>query len=115
MEASILAGALKRLPPKTAAQITEVLMTCCKLTADAATRVLESWSGIEADPAPVYAWGLAHEEADVRLQTTWLIGHRRDAEALALLGPLLHDEDAGIRTMAAWSVVQCVGAQGTLL
>lgn len=115
MEASILAGALKRLPPKTAAQITEVLMTCCKLTADAATRVLESWSGIEADPTPVYAWGLAHEEADVRLQTTWLIGHRRDAEALALLGPLLQDEDAGIRTMAAWSVIQCVGAQGTLL
>ncbi len=115
MESSILAGALKRLPAATAAQITEVLITCCKLNADAATRVLESWSGIEADPTPVYAWGLAHEEDDVRLQTTWLIGHRRDEKALPLLAPLLKDEDAGIRTMAAWSVVQCVGAQGTLL
>jgi HEAT repeat protein len=115
MESSILAGALKRLPSATAAQITEVLMTCCKLTADAATRVLESWGGIEADPTSVYAWGLAHNEADVRLQTTWLIGHRRDEKALPLLAPLLKDEDAGIRTMAAWSVIQCVGAQGTLL
>jgi HEAT repeat protein len=112
LESAALAGALKRLPPKTAAGITKVLMTCCKLSADAATRVLESWSTIDANPAALYSWGLAHEEPDVKLQTVWLIGHRKDASALALLGPLLDDSDVALRTMAAWSVLQCTANAG---
>lgn len=107
LESASLAGALKRLPPKTAAGITEVLMSCCKLSADAATRILESWSTIDADPTAVYAWGLAHPETDVRLQTVWLVGHRKDTAALAQIAPLLADPDVAIRTMAAWSVLQC--------
>lgn len=112
LESAALAGSLKRLPPKTAAGITDVLMTCCKLSADAATRVLESWSTIDADPSALYTWGLAHEEPDVKLQTVWLIGHRKDAAALALLGPLLENPDVALRTMAAWSVLQCTAGEG---
>ena len=48
----------------------------------------------------------------MKLQTVWLIGHRKDASALALLGPLLDDADVALRTMAAWSVLQCTANAG---
>lgn len=109
MEATVMAGALKRLPPQMAAQITETLIHCCPLKKDAATRLLESWGWIASDPSKVYAWGLAHKEADIRMQTIWLIGQRKDEGALQLLVPFLTDEDAGIRGMAAWAIVHIAG------
>ena len=109
MEATVMAGALKRLPPQMAAQITETLIHCCPLKNDAATRLLESWGWIAGDASKIYAWGLAHKEADIRMQTIWLIGQRKDESALELLVPFLTDDDAGIRGMAAWSIVHIAG------
>jgi HEAT repeat protein len=106
LQASVMAGALKRLPGPLALQITTTLFTCCRLEGDAATRLLESWGYINADASSVYAWGLAHKEADVRMQTLWLIGQRRDEVALARAAAFLGDEDAGIRGMAAWAIVR---------
>ncbi len=111
MEATVMAGALKRLPPKMALQLTQALIGCCKLKGDAATRVLESWGFINADATSVYAWGLNHAEADVRMQTIWMIGQRKDANAIPLLKPFLTDEDPGIRGMAAWSIIHMNGGQ----
>ena len=110
MEQAVLAGSLKRLPAAKAAKITDILMTCCKLTPDAATRVLESWSTIQADPTKVYAWGLGNEQADVRLQTVWLVGHRKDLNALHTISALLKDKDPAIRAMAAWSIIHTAGS-----
>ena len=109
MEAIVMAGALKRLPPAMASQITETLIHCCPLKNDAATRMLESWGWIASDATKVYDWGLGHKEADIRMQTIWLIGHRKDEAALARLVPFLQDQDAGIRGMAAWSIVHIAG------
>jgi len=109
MESSVLAGSMKRLPGKIALQITETLMTCCKLKGDAATRLLESWAFIHADATAVYHWGLTHKEADVRMQTIWMVGHRKDAAAVPLIAPFLEDEDPGIRGMAAWSIIHING------
>ena len=110
MEATVMAGAMKRLPPQLALQITETLLTCCKLKGDAATRLLESWGFISANPAKIYAWGLGHSDPDVRMQTVWVIGQRRDAGAIPLLAPFLDDTDEGIRGMAAWSIIHIEGA-----
>jgi len=109
MEATVMAGALKRLPPKMASQITETLIHCCPLKNDAATRLLESWGWIASDASKVYDWGLKHKEADIRMQTIWLIGQRKDEAAIERLVPFLKDEDAGIRGMAAWSIVHIAG------
>ena len=110
MEATVMAGAMKRLPPQLAQQITETLLTCCRLKGDAATRLLESWGFISANPAKIYAWGLGHADPDVRMQTVWVIGQRRDAGAIPLLEPFLEDKDEGIRGMAAWSIIHIEGA-----
>jgi hypothetical protein len=109
MESTVLAGAMKRLPGKIALQITQTLMSCCKLKGDAATRLLESWAFINADATAVYRWGLTHQEADVRMQTIWMVGHRKDAAAISLLAPFLGDEDSGIRGMAAWAIIHTNG------
>lgn len=109
MEATVMAGALKRLPPQMASQITETLIHCCPLKNDAATRMLESWGWIASDASKVYDWGLVHKEADIRMQTIWLIGQRKDEAAIERLVPFLKDEDAGIRGMAAWSIVHIAG------
>lgn len=109
MEATVMAGALKRLPPQMAAQITETLIHCCPLKNDAATRLLESWGWIASDAGKIYDWGLAHKEADIRMQTVWLIGQRKDEAAIERLVPFLKDGDAGIRGMAAWSIVHIAG------
>lgn len=111
MEATVMAGALKRLPPKMALQVTQALIGCCQLKGDAATRVLESWGFINADATTVYAWGLKHAEADVRMQTIWMIGQRKDVNAIPLLKQFLDDEDPGIRGMAAWSIIHMNGGQ----
>lgn len=109
MEATVMAGALKRLPPSLASQVTETLLTCCPLKNDAATRLLESWGWIKSDATKVYDWGLSHKEADIRMQTIWLIGQRKDETAIARLVPFLKDADPGIRGMAAWSIVHTAG------
>lgn len=111
MEATVMAGALKRLPPKMALQVTQALIGCCKLKGDAATRLLESWGFINADATSVYAWGLKHAEADVRMQTIWMIGQRKDLNAIPLLRDFLEDSDPGIRGMAAWSIIHMNGGQ----
>ena len=110
MEQAVLAGSLKRLPPDKASKITDILMSCCKLTPDAATRVLESWSTIQADASNVYLWGLGNEQADVRLQAVWLVGHRKDLNALQRISNLLKDKDPAIRAMAAWSIIHTAGS-----
>ena len=110
MESTVMAGAMKRLPPTLALQITETLLTCCRLKGDAATRLLESWGFIAANPSKIYTWGLAHADADVRMQTLWVIGQRRDAAAISLAAPFLDDQDDGIRGMAAWAIIHIEGA-----
>lgn len=109
MESAVLAGSLKRMPGAMAGEITTTLLTCCQLKADAATRLLESWGWITSDPEAVYKWGLGHENADVRLQTLWLIGQRKDPEVLAKVATFLKDEDPALRGMAAWAIIHTAG------
>ncbi len=111
MEATVMAGAMKRLPAATALQLTKTVIACCHLKGDAATRMLESWGFIKADPTVVYDWGLAHAEPDVRMQTIWVIGHRKDATALPRLVRFLDDSDPGIRGMAAWAIIHTRGSE----
>jgi HEAT repeat protein len=105
MESTVVAGSLKRLPPDLASQITEAVLTCCKLKSDVAARVLESWGWIDSDATKVYKWGLAHEHADVRLQTLWLIGQRQDRGMVEAAAGFLKDPDLAIRGMAAWAII----------
>ena len=105
MEATVAAGSLKRLPPRVASEITQVVLGCCKLKPDVAGRLLESWGWIDSDASSVYAWGLTHEDADVRLQTLWLVGQRRDRSMLEPLAGFLDDSNEAIRGMAAWAIV----------
>ena len=71
--------------------------------------MLESWGWVPNDAGFLIAWGLAHKEMDVRLQTLWLIGHRREAASVAQIREFLTDENAGIRTMAAWAIIHSAG------
>ena len=105
LEAAVMAGAIRRLPLAVAREVTKTLITCCPLPADTATRLLESWGWNGGDAGFLYQWGLAHTDADVRLQTLWLIGHRRDASTVPELSTFLKDENPGIRTMAAWAII----------
>ena len=109
LDSSVAAASLRRVRPKIAAQISEDLMTCCKLTSDSGTRLVESWAWIKADAAKIYEWGLHNENADIRMQTVWLVGEREDREQLEIIIPMLKDEDSGIRGMAAWSIVRIIG------
>lgn len=113
MQAAVAAGALKRLPGDMALQITTTLLQCCKLSADAGTRLLESWAWVESDPEIVYKWGLANPEADIRLQTIWMMGERKDKTAIARLTQFLSDEDPALRGMAAWAIIHTVGDRYT--
>jgi len=109
MEATVMAGAIRRLPEDLVREVTQTLISCCVLSPDTATRMLESWGWVANDAGFLYDWGLAHQEVDVRLQTLWLIGHRRDASAAATIRTYLKDENPGIRTMAAWAIIHSAG------
>lgn len=113
MQATVAAGALKRIPPKLAGQITATLLKCCQLKADAATRLVESWGSISADPEGVFKWGLANADADIRLQTLQIIGRRRDKHVMEQVAGFLSDEDPAIRGMAAWAIIHTIG-DGTM-
>lgn len=109
MEASVMAGAIRRLPTDMVHDMTRTLITCCPLTSDTATRVLESWGWVPNDAGFLIEWGLSHQEVDVRLQTLWLIGHRREAASVNRIREFLTDENPGIRTMAAWAIIHSAG------
>ena len=109
LDSSVAAASLRRVRAEIAVQISENLMSCCKLTSDSGTRLLESWAWIDADPKKAYEWGLHHENADIRMQAVWLVGERKDREYMEAIVPMLKDEDSGIRGMAAWSIVRIIG------
>lgn len=111
LEQSLAAASLRRMPPAVATRITETLFECCKLGADVATRLIESWGWIDGDAAPVYDWSLHHADSDVRMQGVWLVGQRRDRAAVARIIPLLKDPESHVRGMAAWAVVRILGDQ----
>ncbi len=100
------AASLRRLPVDVATRISDKVTTCCGLASDVAARLVEAWAWIDASPAKIVEWGLAHTDTDVRMQTVWLIGQREARKYLDVLVPLLKDHDSGIRAMAAWSVVR---------
>ncbi|MBI4694837.1 MAG: HEAT repeat domain-containing protein [Gammaproteobacteria bacterium] len=109
MQATVAAGALKRMPANLAGQITATLLKCCQLKPDAATRLIESWGSITANPDSIFKWGLANADADIRLQTLQVIGRRRDKNVLEQVAGFLADEDPAIRGMAAWAIIHTVG------
>lgn len=109
LEATIMAGAVRRLPPEIARDITKTLISCCHLKTDIATRLLESWGWVASDPAFVYTWGLQNTDMEVRLQTLWLVGHRKDTAWLAKIAPYLNDEIPALRAMAAWAIIHTAG------
>ena len=109
LDSSVAAASLRRMNTDIAVQISENLMSCCKLTSDSGARLIESWAWIDADPAKIYAWSLNNENADIRMQAVWLVGQREDREYLEKIIPMLKDEDSGIRGMAAWSIVRIIG------
>lgn len=104
LNAEVGASALRRLPPELAHRLTLELFAL-SLRPDPGSRLLESWRAIEWDASDVYAWGLANENADVRMQTLWLAGQRQERTMLKQLEKYLGDKDPRIRGMAAWAIV----------
>ena len=92
------------MPPALAHEMSLELFAL-DLRPDPGTRLLESWRAIEWDASEVYAWGLSQKNADVRMQTLWLVGQRQDRAMLAVLGEHLDDPDARVRGMAAWAII----------
>ncbi|MGE0486392.1 MAG: HEAT repeat domain-containing protein [Gammaproteobacteria bacterium] len=111
LDPSVAAASLRRMPPAVASRITDALLECCKLGSDVGTRLVEAWGTIEADPAHLYAWALGNANPDIRMQAIWLVGERGDRAYLERIAPMLKDDDAGLRGMAAWSVVRILGAE----
>jgi HEAT repeat protein len=111
LDASVAAASVRRLRTDVAVQVSETLMSCCELSSDTGTRLIESWGWIDADPKKIYDWGLNHENSDIRMQAVWLVGHRDDREYLDRIIPMLKDDDGGIRGMAAWTIVHMLGEQ----
>lgn len=109
LEQSLAAASLRRMPGPIAAKISDTLIECCKLSNDAATRMIESWGWVKGDPQHIYEWGLAHADSDIRMQTAWLVGQRRDRANVTRLMPLLKDAEGGVRGMAAWAIVRILG------
>lgn len=104
LNAEVGASALRRLPPALAHKLS-VELFALNLRPDPGGRLLESWRAIEWDASEIYAWGLANANADLQMQTIWLVGQRQDAAMLAELSQFLDHADAGIRGMAAWAIV----------
>jgi HEAT repeat protein len=109
LDSSVAAASLRRMPADIAVRISETLMNTYELSSDAATRLIESWAWIEADPSKVYDWGLNNENPDIRMQTIWLIGQRDEQTYLKALVPLLKNDDSGVRCMASWSIIRLLG------
>ncbi|MEQ8663860.1 MAG: hypothetical protein RLW62_23825, partial [Gammaproteobacteria bacterium] len=109
LDPSVAAASVRRLPPVMAQRLTTSLIACCELSADVGTRLIESWALIQADAAKLVDWGLAHATADIRMQTIWLVGQRAERRYLDAIAPALEDADAGVRSMAAWSIVRLIG------
>ena len=109
LDPSVAAASLRRLPAPIVERITALLLECCKLNSDVGTRLIESWAEVKADPASLYRWGLAHDNADIRMQAIWLVGERADRAYLEQVGAMLKDADSGVRGMAAWTIVRILG------
>lgn len=109
LDPSLAAASLRRMPGPIALKISDVLIECCNMSSDVATRMIESWAYIEGDPAHIYTWGLNNENADIRMQAVWLVGIRQDLAWLERIIPMLKDTDSGIRGMAAWAIVRMLG------
>ena len=109
MESSVAAASIRRMPGTIASQISQLVTSCCKLDTEVASRLLESWATIDADPSKVYEWGLHNPDASVRMQAVWLVGERHDRKYLPIVGAMLKDPDSGIRAMASWAIVRILG------
>ena len=109
LDPSLAAASLRRMPGPIVLKISNVLIECCNLNSDIATRVIESWAKVDADPTNIYTWGLKHENAEVRMQAAWLVGLREDRAWLNRVIPMLKDADPGVRGMAAWTVIHLLG------
>ena len=110
LNAEVGASAIRRLPPELAHQLSLKLFAL-NLRPDPGSRLLESWRAIEWDASDVYAWGLANQNVDVRMQTIWLIGQRQERGRLEELAAFLVDENPRIRGMAAWAIVHIAPEQ----
>lgn len=110
LNAEVGASAIRRLPPELAHQLSLKLFAL-NLRPDPGSRLLESWRAIEWDASDVYAWGLANQNVDVRMQTIWLIGQRQERGRLKELAVFLADENPRIRGMAAWAIVHIAPEQ----
>ncbi len=104
LHAEVGASALRRLPPELAHRLSLELFAL-NIRPNPGARLLESWRAIDWDASDIYTWGLAHENADVRLQTIWLVGQRQERNMLDVLSTYLDDDDPRIRGMAAWAIV----------
>lgn len=111
LDSSVAAASIRRMRADRAVGITETLMTSYKLSSDAATRLLESWAWIDADPEKIYDWGLNNDNPDIRMQAIWLVGEREDRAYLQAIAPLLSDEDTGVQCMSSWSIVRILGEE----
>ena len=105
LNAEVGASALRRLPPELAHQLS-IELFALKIRPVPGARLLEAWRGIDWDPSEIYEWGLAHDDLDVKLQTLWLMGERKERSKIALLASYLDDENPRIRGMAAWAIIR---------
>jgi HEAT repeat protein len=104
LNAEVGASAVRRLQPEVAHAMSVDLFKN-NLRPDPGGRLLESWRAIKWDATEIYAWGLAHENDDIKMQTIWLVGQRQERKMLDTLGEYLGDENPAIRGMAAWAIV----------
>lgn len=108
-DAVIAAAALKRVPVPIARDIINRVAECCELKVEVMLRLMETWGQIGGDDGSDFAipaWGLRHDDPDVRLQAIWALGWRADREARDLVLPYLTDTDPAMRGMAAWAVAR---------
>ena len=106
LDPTVAAASIRRMPYDMAVSITTELIDCCELNSEVGARLLEAWGELGAPPATITDWGLNHQNQDIKMQAVWLIGSLKIGAYTELLTKELENDDSGIATMAAWSLLR---------
>lgn len=108
LDPTVAAASIRRIPREVAASITLELIECCELSSDVGARLLEAWAELGEPNSRILEWGISHKSNDIRMQAIWLVGILRLKGFEKELAAQLDDNDSGIATMAAWSLLRLI-------